>query len=105
MIYAIIRSGGKQYKVSEKDTILIDKLENLKGEKVVFPEVLLIRRDDSILIGDPLVKNGEVVGKVVEELKGKKITIAKFKAKVHYRRKIGFRPYFTKVLIEKIKIA
>lgn len=105
MDYAIIRTGGKQYKVSEKETILIDKLVSSKGEKVVFPEVLLIRRDDSILIGDPLVKNGEVVGKVVEELRGEKITIAKFKAKVRYRRKIGFRSHLTKVLIEKIKVA
>lgn len=104
MNYAIIRSGGKQYKVSEEETILVDKLGRPKGEKVVFPEVLLIRHNDSIFIGDPLVKKAEVIGRVVDELKGKKITVAKFKAKVRYRRKIGFRPHYTKVLIEEIKV-
>lgn len=103
MHYAIIRTGGKQYKVCEKETILIDKMEKEKGEKVTFRQVLLIRRNDSVFIGDPFVEKGEVLGRVVDQVKGKKILVVKFKAKVRYRRKIGFRPLYTKILIEKIK--
>lgn len=104
MKYAIVRLGGKQYKVSEGDTVLVDKLDNKKNSSFDFPEVLLIRTDESILIGSPFVTEGEVVGKVLEEVRGEKITVVKFKAKVRYRRKMGFRPVFSKVLIETITV-
>lgn len=102
MKYAVIKSGGKQYKVCEGDTILVDKLDSKVGEKVAFPEVLLIRTEGAIFVGDPHVSNGNVVGKILEEVKGKKIHVVKFKAKIRYRRKIGFRPIYSRVLIESI---
>lgn len=104
MKYAIIASGGKQYKVSEGDEILVDKLDSEKGNAYIFPQVLMIRNDDDLLIGSPTVSNATVSGLVSDPVKGKKISIFKYKAKVHYRRKMGFRPLYTKVKIESISV-
>lgn len=104
MKYAIISSGGKQYKVSVGDEILVDKLDSEKGKAYVFPQVLMIRNDEDILIGSPTVPNATVMGQVSDQVKGKKISIFKFKAKVNYRRKMGFRPLYSKVKIESISI-
>jgi len=104
MKYAVIKSGGKQYKVSEGEEILLDKLPLSKGETYVFPEVLLVRDGEKITVGSPFVTDAKVAGKVLDQVKGDKVTIVKFKAKVHYRRRLGFRPLYTKVVIEKISI-
>lgn len=102
MKYAIIASGGKQYKVEEGQTILVDKLEADKGKPYTFDKVLLARNDDEILIGNPYIASVKVSGKVLDQIKGDKLTISKFKAKVHYRRRIGFRPLYSKILIESV---
>lgn len=104
MKYAVIKSGGKQYKVSEGEEILLDKLLLQKGDNYIFPEVVLIRDGEKITIGNPYVAEGKVSGKVLDQIKGDKVTIAKFKAKVHFRRKLGFRPLYTKIMIEKISV-
>lgn len=104
MKYAIIQTGGKQYKVSEGQEILIDRLNGQKSEAILFSDILLIRTDEETLIGNPYVVGGSVKGKVIGEVKGEKVTVSKFKAKVHYRRKIGFRHSLSKVKIESIDI-
>src|SRR3972149_5809438 len=105
MKYAIVASGGKQYKVSADQEILVDNLNIDKGKAYVFNQVLLLRDDDNILIGNPYVSGCEIKGKVVDVVKGDKVTISKFKGKVHYRRKMGFRPLYSKVKIESISIS
>lgn len=102
MNYAVIQTGGKQYKVTSGSEILIDKKSITQGAEIIFPEVLLFRDEDNVLIGNPFVAKIKVIGKVMDHIRGEKIEIMKFKAKVRYRRKIGFRPDFTKVKIEKI---
>jgi large subunit ribosomal protein L21 len=104
MKYAIIKTGGKQYKVSEKDVILIDKISAEKSKEIIFPEVLLVKGDeDKIDLGTPFLSNWKVKATVLEEeVKGEKVITAKFKAKVHYRRKVGFRARYTKVQIDSI---
>src|SRR5258708_2949924 len=98
--YAVIKIQGHQYQVSEKDEILVDYLGETKPEA----EVLLISEDGKVNIGKPTVKGAKVTLKVVEELvKGTKIYIQKFKAKSRYRRKTGFRPKYTKLLVQTIK--
>lgn len=104
MKYAVIQSGGKQYKVNEGEEILVDKLLIEEGANYSFPDILLIRDGEKIVIGEPQVAEGKVLGKVLGQEKGDKITVSKFKAKVHYRRSIGFRPLYTRILIEKISI-
>lgn len=102
MKYAVIVLSGKQYKIHENEEILVDKLSAKSGDRVTFDEVLLFRAEDKVLIGNPYITSASIVGKVLGEEKGEKINIIKFKAKAHYRRKIGFRPKYTKILIEKI---
>jgi len=102
MKYAVIRTGGKQYRVAEGDEIEVDKLESEKGKVVTFDEVLLFVDGDKVKVGQPLVKGVKVKAKVVDQLKGKKIRVATYKAKARYRRVKGFRSRLTKVKIEKI---
>lgn len=102
MNYAIVKIGGKQYKVAEGDIIEVQRLPEGK-DRVVFEEVLLAVSDKGIKIGKPSLK-GKVTGKIIENKKGEKIRVAKFKSKVRYRRVTGFRPQITLVKIEKIEI-
>ena len=102
MNYAVIKTGGKQYKVSEGDVIEIERLNSEKGDKVIFDKVLLLVSDDKIKIGKPFIEGEKVEGKLLENLKGDKIRVSKFKAKVRYRKTIGFRASVSKVRIEKL---
>lgn len=101
-MYAIIKTGGKQYVVEEGKVISIEKLDVEEGAEVTFDEVLLVSGDD-IKIGQPNVAGAKVTGKVLEQGKERKIRIFKYKAKSNYRRRQGHRQPFTKVKIEKIE--
>lgn len=97
--YAVVRINGKQYKVSEGDQILVDKLSD---PKKVVSEVLLTSDEGKVSVGKPVLKS-EVKLKVVSELeKGEKVEIYKFKAKSRYKRHTGFRAQYSKLLVEKI---
>ncbi len=101
-MYAIIKTGGKQYCVEEGKVITIEKLDVEAGAEVAFDEVLLVS-GASVKIGQPTVAGAKVTGKVLEQGKGAKIRIFKYKAKSNYRRRQGHRQPFTKVQIEKIE--
>lgn len=103
-MYAVIKTGGKQYKVSEGDEIIVEKLEVEEGGSVTFEEVLAVADGDDIKIGQPLVSGAKVTGSVVKNGKGPKIRIFKYKHKTNYRRRQGHRQPFTKVKIEKIEV-
>ena len=104
MTFAVIKTGGKQYIVREGDVLSLEKLEGNAGEAITFSEVLLITDDagEGMKLGAPLLSGAKVEGKVMEQGKGKKVVVVKYKPKVHYRRKRGHRQLFTKVKIEKI---
>lgn len=102
-MYAIIETGGKQYRVSEGDIITIEKLEANEGEAVQFDRVLTVVKDGSVTLGKPLIAGAKVTGQVMAQGKGKKILVFKYKAKSNYRRRQGHRQPFTKVVIEKIE--
>ena len=101
-MYAIIATGGKQYKVSEGDIIRVEKLGVEAGEKVTFDEVLAVN-GKKLVVGTPTVSGAKVTGTVVDNGKAKKIIVYKFKAKIGYRRKQGHRQLYTAVKIDKIK--
>lgn len=103
MKYAIIKIGGKQYKVSEGDVIEVNKLPLKKDDKIVVEDVLFSYLDGKIEIGKPRVLGIQVKALVVDQKKGEKIHVSKFKAKARQRRTIGFRPLFTCLKIEKIE--
>jgi large subunit ribosomal protein L21 len=102
-MYAIIETGGKQYKVQEGDAIYIEKLNAGEGDSVSFDRVLAVSKDGSLVLGSPVVSGATVSGKVEKHGKGQKILIFKYKAKKNERKKQGHRQPFTKVVIEKIQ--
>ncbi len=102
-MYAIIKTGGKQYKVAEGDVIMVEKLAAGEGEAVVFDQVLTVVNDADVKIGTPVVEGAKVTGKVEAQGKDKKILVFKYKAKSNYRKRQGHRQPFTKVVIEKIQ--
>ena len=100
-MYAVIATGGKQYKVSEGDIITIEKLGVDAGETVTFDQVLAVN-DGALKVGNPTVENATVTASVVKEGRGKKIIVYKYKRKTGYHKKNGHRQAFTQVKIEKI---
>ncbi len=102
-MYAIIETGGKQYKVQEGDRLQVEKLPVEAGDTVVIEKVLLVNRDGDMAIGNPLVEGAKVTATVTEHGKGKKIIIYKYKAKANYRLKKGHRQPYTELQIEKIE--
>jgi large subunit ribosomal protein L21 len=100
---AVIQTGGKQYVVSPDDVIDIEIIQGLKqSDKIEFDEVLLIKKGDKVEIGKPFLKNKKVSGTIIDQIKGDKINILKFKAKSRYRRRLGHRQNYLKVKIEKL---
>ncbi|MGO9147085.1 MAG: 50S ribosomal protein L21 [Desulfomonilia bacterium] len=100
-MYAVIRTGGKQYKVEEGDILRVEKLEAEKGDTVTFADVLLLGGGE-FAIGSPTVKGAQVSASVVRQLRDKKILVFKMKRRKRYRRTIGHRQYLTEVRIIKI---
>lgn len=103
MEYAVIRTGGKQYRVKAGDMLEVDKLPAEKNGSVTFDDVLLYVADGALKIGTPRLADVKVKARVLDQIKGEKIRVAKFKAKVRYRRVMGFRPQLTRIQIEKIE--
>jgi large subunit ribosomal protein L21 len=102
LVYAIIKTGGKQYMVNEGDVLNVEKLEVESGEKVMFEEVLAVGDNGELQIGNPVVSGAKVEATVVGSGKAKKVIVFKYKPKKDYRKKQGHRQPFTKVKIEKI---
>ena len=102
-MYAVIATGGKQYRVAEGDVLFVEKLAGELDEQVVFSDVLTVVEDGSVKIGTPYLAGAKVTAKVLKQGKDKKILVYKYKSKANYRRKTGHRQPYTKVSIEKIE--
>jgi large subunit ribosomal protein L21 len=102
LMYAIIKTGGKQYRVTEGDVIFVEKLPYAEGDKVKFDEVLLVGGDGEIKTGTPVIDGASVEATVLKNGKARKIIVFKYKPKKDYRRKQGHRQPYTKVQIDKI---
>ena len=103
-MHAIIETGGKQYRVTEGDTIFIEKLPVEAGETVTFDKVLAVTDGDKLTVGTPTVAGASVSAEVEKNGKAKKIIVYKMKPKKNYRRKQGHRQSYTKVKIDKITV-
>lgn len=101
-MYAIIVTGGKQYRVEQGDTIEIEKLESTPGDEVTFDTVLLVGEGKDVLIGQPSVVGSKVIGQLVRQDRGEKIVIGKYKRRKTYRRKTGHRQSISVVEIKEI---
>jgi len=104
-MFAVIKTGGKQYKVKKDDKFEIEKLEAEAGKKVTFDEVLFVGDDKKSTVGTPLVKGASVEAEIVDHVRGPKITVFKKKRRQNYRRKKGHRQDLTLVKITNIKAA
>jgi large subunit ribosomal protein L21 len=98
-MYAVFKTGGKQYRAGKGDTVKIEKLNAAEGDNVEFEEVLLVGEGDNVKIGAPLVSGSKVKAKVLIQAKDKKIDVIKFKRRQNYRRTHGHRQHFTLVEI------
>lgn len=102
MAIAIIKTGGKQYKVAQGDVIEVEKIDGDKDKKINFKEVLFVGDEKEANVGTPTVKSAKVEGIIVDQMKSKKVTIIKHKAKKRYLKKMGHRQLLTKIEITKI---
>ncbi|MFA5714860.1 MAG: 50S ribosomal protein L21 [Candidatus Paceibacterota bacterium] len=100
---AVIKTGGKQYKVSPKDKLKIEKLDIEEGKNVVFDNVLLIENGKDLVIGEPLIKGATVTGKILKQDRAAKVMTFKYKSKKRYKVKKGHRQAYTEVEILDIK--
>ena len=103
-MYAVIETGGKQYKVQEGDVVFVEKLDAEDGAAVTFDKVLAVSNEGEVTFGKPLVEKASVAGKVLGHGKDRKIIVFKYKPKKGYRNKTGHRQPYTKVQIEKISV-
>ena len=101
-MFAVIMTGGKQYKVNEGDIIFVEKLNVEEGNEVTFDKVLVVSGNDGIVTGAPYVEGATVTANVVKNGKAKKIYVMKYKAKKNEKKKLGHRQPYTKVQITKI---
>lgn len=101
-MFAVIKTGGKQYKVAEKDVLVIEKLEVEAGDSIEFTDVLMVGSEDNLEIGAPLVEGATVVASVVRQTRGKKIVVFKKRRRKNYRRKAGHKQDLTLIEINEI---
>ncbi len=103
-MYAVIKTGGKQYRVSEGELLKVEKIEGNKGETVLFDNVLMVSRDGDIKVGTPIVEGAKVTGEIITEMKSPKITVFKMKRRKGYRKKTGHRQKLTVLKIKEISM-
>lgn len=102
-MYAVIKTGGKQYKVQEGDTIRVEKLDGKEGDKIKLDTVLMLTDGDKVTVGTPVVKGASVSATVKAQGRGEKIKIIKFKRRKQYRKQMGHRQSYTELAITGIK--
>jgi len=103
-MYAVIKTGGKQHRVSEGDVIAIEKIHGVKGDSVVFDQVLMVEKEGDIRIGRPLLEGVKVVGEILAQAKAAKLTVFKMKKRKGYRKKTGHRQQLTSAKIKEISV-
>jgi large subunit ribosomal protein L21 len=103
-VYAVVRTGGRQYRVSEGDVVDVEKLEQPKGARIELHDVLLAVDGDDVHVGKPVLEGARVVARVVSQVKDDKVMVYKYKRTKRYRRKQGHRQPLTRIKIESIHL-
>jgi len=101
-MYAVIETGGKQYRVEQGQTLIVEKLEGSQGDTVEFDQVLLLSTDDAVAVGRPTVEGAKVTAEIVGQVRGPKLVVYKFKRRKDYRRRTGHRQFLTSVKINDV---
>jgi large subunit ribosomal protein L21 len=104
-MYAVLKTGGKQYKALSGDILKVEKLKGKVGDTVVFEKILMVAGDnENVIIGQPFIKSASVSGHIVKQAKDKKVIVFKYKRRKGYRLKRGHRQFFTEVKIDSIDV-
>ena len=103
-MYAVIKTGGKQHRVSAGEMLLVEKVVGNKGDEVVFSEVLMVAQDEEVRIGTPFLEGAKVIGEIIAQTKSKKINVFKMKRRKGYHKKTGHRQQLTSMKIKAISI-
>jgi large subunit ribosomal protein L21 len=98
-MYAVIKSGGKQHRVTEGETLKLEKIDAATGDTINFDEVLMVGEGADVKIGSPLLESGKVTAEVISHGRNKKVNIIKFRRRKHHRKQMGHRQWFTEVKI------
>ena len=103
-MYAVVKTGGKEYRVSKGDLIRVEKLEGKLGDKVILKDVLMVSQEGQVQFGNPHLTNAMITGEIVQEMKGKKVLTYKMKKRKNYRRFKGHRQTYTYLKVNDISL-
>jgi len=104
-MYAVVKTGGKEYRISQGDLIRVEKMEGKVGDQVTMKDILMVSHEGQVQVGNPLVANAVITGEIVQQVKGKKVLIYKMKRRKNYRRTKGHRQTYTYVRVNDISLA
>lgn len=103
-MYAVIKTGGKQYKVHEEQILKVEKLDGTKDSQIEFDDILMYSNGETIILGNPQVENASVKAQIIGQARGKKQIVFKYKRRKGYRRMKGHRQHYTEIKIESIEV-
>ena len=104
-MYAVVKTGGKEYRISQGDLIRVEKMEGKVGDQVTMKDILMISDEDKVQVGNPFLTNAVITGEIVQQVRGKKVLIYKMKRRKNYRRTKGHRQTYTYVRVNDISLA
>jgi large subunit ribosomal protein L21 len=104
LMYAVVKTGGKEYRISQGDLIRVEKMEGKVGDQVTMKDVLMVSHEDQVQVGNPLLANAVITGEIVQQVKGKKVLTYKMKRRKNYRRTKGHRQTYTYVRVNDISL-
>jgi large subunit ribosomal protein L21 len=103
-MYAVVKTGGKEYRVSQGDLIRVEKMEGKVGDQVTMKDILMVSHEDQVQVGNPLLANAVITGQIVQQVKGKKVLTYKMKRRKNYRRTKGHRQTYTYIRVNDISL-
>ena len=103
-MYAVVKTGGKEYRISQGDLIRVEKMEGKVGDQVTMKDILMVSHKDQVQVGNPLLANAVIKGEIVQQVKGKKVLIYKMKRRKNYRRTKGHRQTYTYIRVNDISL-
>jgi large subunit ribosomal protein L21 len=104
-MYAVVKTGGKEYRISQGDLVRVEKMEGKVGDQVTMKDVLMVSQEGQVQVGNPLLANAVITGEIVQQVKGKKVLTYKMKRRKNYRRTKGHRQTYTYIRVNDISLA